>query len=137
VTSDERPASLDVRGVTVRFGGVTALDVPNLPFDGNVIYGMSVAYTFVQALKAAGRNPTRSSIVSTIRNTKLTGGPGLVPFGYSSSNHLGYLGVQMATIGNGGSVSTVGPPYVSSDNGGINKYSGSPSSAPSSGIPSN
>jgi ABC-type branched-subunit amino acid transport system substrate-binding protein len=110
--------------------------VPNLPFDGNVIYGMSVAYTFVQALKAAGRNPTRASIVSTIQNTKLTGGPGLVPFGYSSSNHLGYLGVQMATIGSGGSVSTVGPPYVSSDNGGISKYSGSPATAPSNGIPS-
>ena len=40
--------------------------IPKLPFDGNVEYGMALAYTFVEALQAAGPNPTRQSIVETI-----------------------------------------------------------------------
>jgi branched-chain amino acid transport system substrate-binding protein len=32
--------------------------------DGNIIYGLGVAYTFVQALKQAGKNPTRASLMN-------------------------------------------------------------------------
>jgi len=118
------------------FKGIHDQYISSLPWDGNVLYGMEVAYTFVQAIKAAGRNPTRSGIVHTLETTKLTGGPGLVPFGYSSGNHLGYLGVQVTTIGAGGNVTTVGPIYTSSDSGPINQYSGTPATPPSNGIPS-
>jgi len=118
------------------FKGIHDQYISSLPWDGNVLYGMEVAYTFVQAIKAAGRNPTRSGIVHTLETTKLTGGPGLVPFGYSSGNHLGYLGVQVATIGAGGNVTTVGPIYTSTDSGPINQYSGTPATPPSNGIPS-
>ena len=59
------------------------------PFDGNVEYGMAAAYTFAQALKAAGKNPTRKSIVDAVASSHFTG-PGLVPFRYSSSSHAGY-----------------------------------------------
>jgi len=118
------------------FKGIHDQYISNLPWDGNVLYGMVQAYTMVQVLKAAGRNPTRASIVQTIENTKLTGGPGLVPFGYSSSSHLGYLGVQVAVIGAGGSsASVVGSIYTSTDSGGIMAYSGTPSSPPEGGIP--
>src|SRR5207237_6797954 len=75
--------------------------VPNLPWDGHVLYGLAVAYSLVQELKAAGRNPTRAGIVKTIESKKLTDGPGLVPQGYSSSSHLGFLGVRVAIIGSG------------------------------------
>jgi len=109
--------------------------VSGLPWDGNVLYGMEVAYTFVQAMKAAGQNPTRSGIVHTLETTRLTGGPGIVPFGYASGNHLGYLGVQVAIIGAGGSVTTTGPIYTSSDSGSITPYSGTPSTPPANGIP--
>ena len=32
--------------------------LPKLPFDGNVAFGEAVAYTFVQAMLKAGKNPT-------------------------------------------------------------------------------
>ena len=110
--------------------------ISSLPWDGNVLYGMGVAYTFVQLMKKAGQNPTRDSVVQTLEGTKLTGGPGLAPFGFSSSNHLGYLGVQIATIGADGSATSSGSVYTSSDSGSISQYSGTPSTPPSNGVPS-
>ena len=44
------------------------------PFDGNVLYGMGAAYTFVQAMLKAGPNPTRADLVSAI-NGGLPQGP--------------------------------------------------------------
>jgi ABC-type branched-subunit amino acid transport system substrate-binding protein len=110
----------------------------NLPFDGNVVYGEAVAYTFVQSLLAAGQNPTRADIVNAINNSHFTNGPGLVPFGYSSSDHLGYTGVQMVTVGAGPTATLVGSPYTSDDSAGgaITAYSGTPATPPSNGIPS-
>jgi branched-chain amino acid transport system substrate-binding protein len=118
------------------FKGIHDQYIPSTPWDGNVLYGMAQAYTLVQVLKAAGRNPTRASIVKTIENTALTGGPGLVPFGYSPTNHLGYLGVQVAVIGAGGTAaSLVGSIYTSTDSGAITAYSGSSPGPPTGGIP--
>ncbi len=56
------------------------------PLDGNFFYGMSVAYTFVQAMLNAGRNPTRADLVSAIQRG-LPQGPMVAPFAYSSTNH--------------------------------------------------
>jgi hypothetical protein len=110
---------------------------PNLPFDGNVVYGEAVAYTFVQSLLAAGQNPSRADIVNAINNSHFSG-PGLVPFGYSSSNHLGYTGVQMVTVGAGPTATPVGSAYTTDDSAGgaITTYSGTPPTPPSNGIPS-
>ncbi len=117
------------------FKGIHDSYISTLPWDGNVLYGMAQAYTLVQAIKAAGRNPTRASFVKALETTKLSGGPGLAPFGFSSSNHLGYLGVQVATIAADGTQSTAGPVYITSDSGPISQYSGSASSPPANGIP--
>src|ERR1700674_1050530 len=117
------------------FKGIHDQYVSTLPWDGNVLYGMAQAYTLVQALKAAGRNPTRASFVKALKSTRLSGGPGLVPFGYSSTNPLGYLGVQVATIAADVTESTTGPVYTTSDSGPISQYSGSASSPPANGIP--
>ncbi len=117
------------------FKGIHDQIIPGLPWDGNVLYGMVQAYTLAQALKAAGRNPTRSSFVKSLESTKLSGGPGLVPFGFASDNHLGYLGVQIAIIAANGTEATNGPVYTSSDSGPITQYSGSASSPPANGIP--
>jgi ABC-type branched-subunit amino acid transport system substrate-binding protein len=110
--------------------------IPKLPFDGNVEYGMAAAYTFAEALKAAGKNPTRASIVAAVEKGGFSG-PGLVPFGFSSSSHSGYTGVQIAIIK--GLVGTpVGTPLVTDDTatGAITPYTTAQPTAPANGIPS-
>jgi branched-chain amino acid transport system substrate-binding protein len=109
--------------------------IPKLPFDGNVEYGMAAAYTFAQALKAAGKNPTRASIVAAVEKGGFSG-PGLVPFGYSSSSHSGYTGVQIAMIKGLNGV-PIGTPLVTDDGTGpITPYTTAQPAAPANGIPS-
>jgi branched-chain amino acid transport system substrate-binding protein len=106
------------------------------PFDGNVLYGEAVAYTFVQAMLKAGRNPTRADLISAI-NAGLPQGPMVAPFAYSSSDHNGVTGAYMAVIKNG--VVTPTGPVVTTDtsaSGAITTYSGTQSAAPASGLPS-
>ncbi len=47
--------------------------------DGFHVYSMAVAYTFVEALKKAGRNPTRASLVRAVANLNLRNNPFLIP----------------------------------------------------------
>jgi ABC-type branched-subunit amino acid transport system substrate-binding protein len=108
--------------------------ISNLPFDGNVGYGMAAAYAFVQALIGAGQNPTRDSIVKSVASGKLSNGPGLVPFSYSSTNHQGYSGVQIGMVQNGAIVLT-GTPYTATDSGNIQPYTTPPAPPPPNGIP--
>jgi ABC-type branched-subunit amino acid transport system substrate-binding protein len=83
---------------------------PKAPWDGNVEYGMASAYTFAQALKAAGKNPTRQSLVDAVEKGGFTG-PGLVPFRYSKDQHGGYGGAQVGAVKNGAIVLS-GPVYM-------------------------
>ncbi len=71
--------------------------IPDLPFNGNIVYGMSVAYTFVQALQAAGKDPTRKGLVEALEKSHFTG-PGVVPFAYSADSHAGYTGAVIGKI---------------------------------------
>jgi ABC-type branched-subunit amino acid transport system substrate-binding protein len=109
---------------------------PKIPFDGNVEYGMAAAYTFAEALKAAGQNPTRASIVAAVQSTTFTG-PGLVPFGYSATSHSGFTGTQMGII-KGLAIKLLGTPLVTDDgNGAITPYTTPQPTAPANGIPPN
>ena len=74
---------------------------------------MAAAYTFAQALQAAGQNPTRASIVAAINNSHFLG-PGLVPFGYSATSHSGYIGTQMGII-KGLAIKLIGTPLTTDD----------------------
>jgi ABC-type branched-subunit amino acid transport system substrate-binding protein len=120
------------------FQGIKTTYAPSLPWDGNVEYGMAEAYTFVQALRAAGQNPTRASIVAAVESSHWTDGPGLTPYAYSSSDHNGFTGVQMVTVGADGTLTTLGPIETTDDTpaGAISTYSGAASTPPTSGIPS-
>jgi branched-chain amino acid transport system substrate-binding protein len=110
--------------------------LPKLPFDGNVLYGMAVGYTFVQAMLKAGRNPTRQDLVNAI-NGGLPQGVSVAPYAYSASDHAGITGAYMAVIKNGVLVPT-GPTQVTdtSASGAITTDSTTQPSAPASGIPS-
>jgi ABC-type branched-subunit amino acid transport system substrate-binding protein len=106
------------------------------PLDGNVFYGMAVAYTFVQAMLKAGRNPTRADLTSAIESG-LPQGPMISPFAYASSNHAGATGAFIGVIKNGVEVQQ-GPVEItdSSATGPITTYTGTEQQAPASGVPS-
>jgi ABC-type branched-subunit amino acid transport system substrate-binding protein len=67
--------------------------------DGNTEYGVALAYTFVQALQAAGKNLTRSGLISAIEKSgKSFVSPGFVPLSYSNSVHYGFQGAEVVKI---------------------------------------
>jgi branched-chain amino acid transport system substrate-binding protein len=106
------------------------------PFDGNVLYGEAVAYTFVSAMFKAGKNPTRASLIAAIEGG-LPQGPAVAPYDYSSSSHFGVTGTFMGVIQNGfineeGSALTTD----TTPSGAITSYAGTEQTAPASGIPS-
>ena len=105
------------------------------PFDGNVFYGMGAAYTFVQAMLKAGRNPSRSDLVSAI-NAGLPRGPFVAPLAYSSTDHDGATGAYIGMISNG-VLTQEGPVLVTdaSATGAITTYTGAEVQAPASGVP--
>jgi ABC-type branched-subunit amino acid transport system substrate-binding protein len=104
------------------------------PFDGNVLYGMSVGYTFVQALQAAGEDLTREGIIEAIEKGLPTG-PGLTPFRYSADNHSGFSGLQLGKI-SGGTQAPFGPVYVTDDgDGAVTESTDTPAAPPANGIP--
>jgi ABC-type branched-subunit amino acid transport system substrate-binding protein len=111
----------------------------SVPFDGNVEYGMANAYTLVQALKAAGKDLTRQSLIDAVNNGggKWTG-PGLVPFRYSKTQHGGYGGAEIGKI-QGGKIVLSGGPLTTdpTPSGPITPYTASQPAPPASGIPSN
>jgi ABC-type branched-subunit amino acid transport system substrate-binding protein len=105
------------------------------PFDGNVEYGEAVAYTFVQAMLKAGRNPTRADLISAI-NGGLPAGPAVAPYAFSATNHAGVTGAYIGIINNG--VLTQQGPVLTTDasaSGAITTYTGTEQQAPASGIP--
>ncbi|MGH9065119.1 MAG: ABC transporter substrate-binding protein [Acidimicrobiales bacterium] len=100
------------------------------PWDGNTEYGMAVGYTMVELLAAAGRNPTRASLMTTLETDgSHFPGPGLVPLSYSSTDHYGYQGSQIGVTENG-TYTLSGPVYVSTNNGPITTYTGTPTTPP-------
>jgi ABC-type branched-subunit amino acid transport system substrate-binding protein len=109
--------------------------IPKLPFDGNVLFGEAVAYTFVAAMLKAGRNPTRADLVNAIQGG-LPQGPSVAPYAYSATNHSGSTGAFIGVIKNGVIVQQ-GPVLVTntSSSGPVASYTGTAPPAPASGLP--
>src|SRR6185369_13252139 len=103
-------------------------------FDGNVLYGMSVGYVFVQALQRAGKDLTRDSIVAAIEKGGFKG-PGIVPLQYSKTDHSGYTGLRMGKV-SGGKQDYFGPTYTSDrGDGPVKEYSEAQPAPPENGVP--
>ncbi|MEV6298236.1 ABC transporter substrate-binding protein [Actinoplanes sp. NPDC051861] len=85
----------------------------NAEFDNNIVYGMSVAYLFVQSLQAAGKDLTRDGIINAVKKNGFQG-PGLVPLRFSDTDHSGYGGTQLTKI-EGGKAVFFGTPYTTDD----------------------
>jgi len=105
------------------------------PFDGNVLYGMAVAYTFVQAMLKAGKNPTRAGVVKAIEGG-LPQGVSVAPYTYSMTDHQGVSGAFIGIIKNGAIVQQ-GPVWTTdtTPTGPVTQFSGSQPAAPASGMP--
>jgi hypothetical protein len=118
------------------FSKIHSQYIPNLPLDGNVLFGLGVGYTFVQAMLKAGRNPTRQDLVNAI-NGGLPQGVSVAPYAYSATNHDGITGAYMGVVQNGALVPT-GPTQVTdtTPGGAITAYSAVQPPAPASGVPS-
>jgi ABC-type branched-subunit amino acid transport system substrate-binding protein len=106
------------------------------PLDGNVLYGLAVGYTFVQAMFKAGKNPTRQDLVNAI-NGGLPQAVAVAPFAYSATDHNGITGAYIGIIKNGELEPTT-PVFVTDDTptGAITTLTATQPSAPASGIPS-
>jgi branched-chain amino acid transport system substrate-binding protein len=78
--------------------------------DGLYIYGMAKAYTFVQALKAAGPNPTRASLMKAVLNMSDTSNPFLLPSVVTKTGPNDYFPISQQQLirFNGGTWNPVG-----------------------------
>jgi hypothetical protein len=95
------------------FQTIYAAAQPNETFDNNVVAGMSNAFFTVQALKAAGRNVTRASLIKLIETKGATlPSPFLTPLGYSATSHVGATGYWMGTYGPTGALTPDGGKYT-------------------------
>jgi ABC-type branched-subunit amino acid transport system substrate-binding protein len=100
-------------------------------FDGNTEYGMAVAITMVELLKAAGPNPTRASLLQTLNTDgHMLNTPGSVPLSYSATDHYGYQGTQMGQV-EGGKFALFGPVYETTNTGPITSPAAAVTSPPS------
>ena len=105
------------------------------PFDANVLYGEAAAYTFVQAMLKAGKNPTRAGLVKAI-SSGLPQGAAVAPYDYSATDHGGMMGAFIGVIKNGAIVQQ-GPVWTTDTTpaGTVTAFSGSQPAAPASGMP--
>ncbi|MFC7546821.1 ABC transporter substrate-binding protein [Plantactinospora sp. GCM10030261] len=104
------------------------------PFDGNIVYGMSVGYLFVQVLLAAGKDLTRESVIEAVRKGGYQG-PGLAPLRFSATDHSGYGGHRLSRV-TAGVQTYFGPTFETDEGDGpVSEYSAPPVAPPSNGIP--
>lgn len=102
--------------------------------DNNVVVGMAIAYTTVQALLRAGEEITVDGLITAIEEGGFRG-PGLVPFGFSATSHAGYSGGRMSKVTNG-KQDYFGPAYVTdAGSAPVTEYTEPAAVPPPDGIP--
>ncbi|SOE00477.1 ABC-type branched-chain amino acid transport system, substrate-binding protein [Blastococcus haudaquaticus] len=100
------------------------------------VYGMSQAYTTVQALQAAGQNPTRDGIVEAIETAGADWqGPVFAPYRYSADSHMGTSGMSIERIVGNGSEEVQPVRITDIGDAEIEEFDGEASAPPENGIP--
>lgn len=103
-------------------------------FDGQALYGMGVAFTFVQALQKAGKDLTREGLIAAVEKGGFTGA-GFAPLVYSPTNHGGYQGARMSKVTNGVQAFFGNTRTTDDKNGAITDYTAAAANPPADMIP--
>jgi branched-chain amino acid transport system substrate-binding protein len=105
------------------------------PFTGNTIYGMSVAYTFAEALAQAGKKPTRAGILQALESGKVKS-DGIVPGTFSADDHEAFGGAGIVTVSKGVQAYVKGQTFTTDPaSGPVSPYSGTGVPLPGAGVP--
>jgi len=138
------PAATDTEDEYVKkFIEINTTYNKGVPWDNNVLVGMNQAMLIVQALRAAGENPTRASLISALKSK----GGTFASAGYSkleSANNVGYTGYWVGRYNSTGVIAPVdgGKPVVyttdsSTTNGDVAVYTFTRRAMPADGVPTN
>ncbi len=135
------PATTDLNDEYIKlFSDIYAKAVPGSPFDLNVLLGMNSAFMTAQALKAAGADPTRKSLMAAIDSKGATfASSALVPTGYSKTSHVGLTGYWVGKYSPTGDLAPIGGTYVTyttdSGTGAVVKSTYKRPAMPAKGLP--
>ncbi len=135
------PATTDTSDEYVAlFQSIYSKAVPGSAFDNNVLVGMNSAFVTVQALKAAGTNPTRKALLAAIDSKGSTfASAGLVPLNYSRTSHVGYNGYWFGKYTSAGELKPDGGKYTlyttDSGSGAVVKSTYKRPAMPAKGLP--
>jgi len=135
------PATTDTDDEYVKlFSEIYAKAVPGSAFDTNVMVGMNTAFLTAQAVKEAGANPTRKSLMAAIDAKGANfASAGLVPLNFSSTSRVGYNGYWFGKYSPTGDLKPVDGKYVvyttDSGTGAIVKSTYKRPAMPAKGLP--
>lgn len=108
------PATTDLNDEYIKlFSDIYAKALPGSVFDLNVLLGMNTAFMTAQALKSAGQNPTRKSLMAVLNTKGATlANSALTPVGYSTKSHVGLTGYWVGKYSPTGDLLPLGGTYV-------------------------
>ncbi len=108
------PATTDTNDEYVKlFQDIYLKANPTQTFDNNVMIGMNSAFLTAQAIQAAGKNPTRKSLIAAIEKSGSTfASAALVPLNYSTTSHIGYNGYWFGKYSPTGDLKPAGGVYT-------------------------
>ena len=135
------PATTDMTDDYIKlFSDIYAKAVPGSVFDNNVLIGMNTAFVAAQALKAAGTNPTRASLLAAIDTKGASfASAALLPLNYSKTSHVGYNGYWFGKYSPTGDLKPVDGKYVlyttDSGSGAVVKSTWKRPAMPAKGLP--
>lgn len=88
ITQDDLPSASDRASPWIAlFRQLHDAYEPQAPFDDITVYAMASAFTFTEALRAAGPRPARRSLLAALVSGAVNAdGPGLAPFDFSPVN---------------------------------------------------